>query len=140
MLVKMQEATKRETLHIGVGVLGLCLVMHLVYALCGAWSLRVLWGSLLGGGWAIVNFVLLAFTVQAAAAEENEKRGKLKMQLSYSVRMLGTLAVVILGVNLSCFSWPAAVAPLLFPRLTIFGMQLLGMYKPEKKQKGGDPQ
>ena len=68
--MKMQEATKRETMHIGVGVLGLCLVMNLIFLLCGAWTMRVLWSTLLGGGWAVINFILLAFSVQIAAAAE----------------------------------------------------------------------
>ena len=138
--MKMQEATKRETMHIGVGVLGLCLAMNLIYLLCGAWTMRVLWSTLLGGAWAVINFILLAFSVQIAAAAEDEKRGKLKLQLSYSLRMLGTLAVVIIGLKVSqVFDWLPVVLPLLFPRLTNFGMQLLGMYKPEKKEEGDEP-
>ncbi len=48
------------------------------------------------------------------------------------------LAVVVLGVKLACFSWVATVIPLLFPRLTILAMQILGMYKPPKNKEGGD--
>ena len=51
---------------------------------------------------------------------------------------LATLAVVVLGVKLACFSWVATVIPLLFPRLTILAMQILGMYKPPKNKEGGD--
>ena len=54
------------------------------------------------------------------------------------MRMLATLAVVVLGVKLACFSWGATVIPLLFPRLTILAMQILGMYKPPKNKEGGD--
>ena len=35
-------------------------------------------------------------------------------------------------------SWVATVIPLLFPRLTILAMQILGMYKPPKNKEGGD--
>ena len=55
-----------------------------------------------------------------------------------TLRMLATLAVVVLGVKLACFSWVATVIPLLFPRLTILAMQILGMYKPPKNKEGGD--
>ena len=44
----------------------------------------------------------------------------------------------LLGVKLACFSWVATVIPLLFPRLTILAMQILGMYKPPKNKEGGD--
>lgn len=84
------------------------------------------------------DFFLLGLTVQKMAGDPNEKKGKLVLQLSYSLRMLATLAVVVLGVKLACFSWVATVIPLLFPRLTILAMQILGMYKPPKNKEGGD--
>ena len=148
--MKIQEATKRETLHIAAGTLAFSAVMNGVFALLGRWDLTVLWGTLLGGGFAVLNFFLLGLTVQKMAGDPNEKKGKLVLQLSYSLRMLATLirpvssdtmtalAVVVLGVKLACFSWVATVIPLLFPRLTILAMQILGMYKPPKNKEGGD--
>lgn len=132
--MKLQGATRRETLHIGLGVLAGCVVMNLIYLVLGKWGLPTLWGTLLGGGWAVLNFLLLGLTVQAVAADTNEGRGRSKMQLSYSLRMLGTLGVAVLGFLLPCFSWPAAVLPLLMPRLTILVMQLLGLYRPSKEK------
>ena len=136
--MKIQAATKRETLHIAAGTLAFSAVMNGVFALLGRWDLTVLWGTLLGGGFAVLNFFLLGLTVQKMAGDPNEKKGKLVLQLSYSLRMLATLAVVVLGVKLACFSWVATVIPLLFPRLTILAMQILGMYKPPKNKEGGD--
>ncbi|MEG1754230.1 MAG: ATP synthase subunit I [Ruthenibacterium sp.] len=135
--MKIQKTVAHETLHITVGTLALAVGMNLVFVLLGKWNLTVLWGTLLGCTAAVLNFLLLGITVQLMAQDENEKRGKLKLQLSYSLRMLVMLAVVVLGIKVSCFSWPAVVLPLLFPRITIGIMQLLGMYKPEKK-KGGE--
>ncbi len=63
------------------------------------------------------------------------------MQTSYQMRMLATVVVGIIGVSAPCFHWVAVLIPLLFPRITILAMQLLGMYKPEKsvkKEEGGD--
>ena len=124
--MKIQEATKRETLHIAAGTLAFSAVMNGVFALLGRWD------------FAVLNFFLLGLTVQKMAGDPNEKKGKLVLQLSYSLRMLATLAVVVLGVKLACFSWVATVIPLLFPRLTILAMQILGMYKPPKNKEGGD--
>ena len=95
--MKIQEATKRETLHIAAGTLAFSAVMNGVFALLGRWDLTVLWGTLLGGGFAVLNFFLLGLTVQKMAGDPNEKKGKLVLQLSYSLRMLATLAVVVLG-------------------------------------------
>ncbi len=139
--MKIQQATKRETLHIAAGVLVFSSAMNLVFVLLGRWDLSVLWGTLLGGGWAVLNFLALALTVQKMASDPNEKRGKLTMQLSYTLRMLFTLFIVVLAIKLPGVCWPAAVIPLLFPRLTILCMQLLGMYKPPERaenEKGGD--
>ena len=65
--MKIQEATKRETLHIAAGTLAFSAVMNGVFALLGRWDLTVLWGTLLGGGFAVLNFFLLGLTVQKMA-------------------------------------------------------------------------
>ena len=139
--MKIQQATRKETLHIAVGTLAFSAVMELVFLLLKRWDLSVLWGNLLGGCFAVVNFFALGLTVQKMASDPNEKRGKLTMQLSYTLRMLFTLFIIVLAIKLPQVSWPPAVISLLFPRLTILAMQLMGMYKPPKNtenEKGGD--
>ena len=136
--MQVQQATRRETLHIALGVLAFSAVMELVFFVIGRWETGVLWGNLLGGGFAIGNFFFLGLTVQAIAGESDEKRARLKLQGSYSLRMLLTLGVIVLAVKAPIFVWPAAVIPLLFPRLTILAMQMMGLYKPDTSQKGGD--
>ncbi len=113
--------------------------MNLAFLLLKRWDLSVLWGNLMGGGFAILNFFILGLTVQKIAADPNEKRGKLTMQLSYTLRMLFALFIIVLAIKLPQVSWPAAVIPLLFPRLTILSMQLLGMYDPKKEEGGDEP-
>ncbi len=132
--MKIQEATKRETLHIAEGTLVFSVIMNLVFLVLGKWDLTVLWGTLLGGGFAVLNFFLLGLAVQKAASASDEKKGKAFLQSSYSMRMLATVIVGIIGVQVPCFSWAAVVIPLLFPRLTIFAMQLLGVYKPSRSE------
>ncbi|NCC07133.1 MAG: ATP synthase subunit I [Clostridia bacterium] len=134
--MKLQPAVKKELFHITIGTVALGAVLNLVFFFIGKWDMPVLYGSLMGCAWAIINFLLLGISVQLATAEASESRSKLKLQLSYSLRMLGTIAIVVLGVKLSCFSWIATVIPLLFPRLTIAVMQIMGMYKPDKSKDG----
>lgn len=144
--MKIQKATKQETFHIAVGVLCFSAVMDLVFLCLGKWELAVLWGTLMGGGWAILNFFLLGLTVQAMVADPDEKRAKRKFQLSYSLRMLLTIVLAAVALRLPGINGVAVVISLFFPRLTILAMQLLGMYKPEKKgaentennEEGGD--
>ncbi len=135
--MQVQEATRRETGHIALGTLCFSAVMELVFLLIRRWSPGVLWGNLLGGGFAVLNFFFLGLTVQAIASEADEKRARLKLQGSYSLRMLLTLAVIVVAIKLPFVVWPAAVIPLLFPRLTILAMQMLGVYRPDKKTPDG---
>lgn len=141
--MKVQEATRQETMHIATGVLCFSAVMNLVFICLKRWELSVLWGTLMGGGWAILNFFLLGLTVQKMVADPDEKRGKKLLRRSYSLRMLVTILVTALALRLPGVNGVAEVIPLFFPRLTIFAMQLLGMYKPEEKgtennEEGGD--
>jgi len=131
--MKVQETVKKETMHIAVGTLLLTAVMLLVFFVLGRLDQPVVLGAVLGSGFAILNFFVLGLSVQKSVATGNATRGKLMMTLSYSLRMLVMMGVVVLGLALPYFSWVTVVLPQLFPRLTIAGMQMLGMYKPEKK-------
>lgn len=136
--MRVQRAVRQETLHIAAGVGLLSAAMLLAFFLLGRLSVPVVLGALLGGGFAVLNFFLLGLTVQWAVADGDEGRSKKKIQLSYSLRMLLTLAVLLAGFAAPCFYWLSTALPLFFPRLTIFGMQLLGLYKPEENTERGD--
>lgn len=126
--MKPQKAVVRETLHIAAGCGILCAVMLVIFAVCGQLGLPVVLGALLGGGWAVLNFFLMGLGVQKAAADP--ARSKHIIQLSYSVRMLGLVLVLILGFTMPWLHWLAVLVPQLFPRVTIGAMQAMGMYKP----------
>lgn len=126
----LQEASKRELKRISAGVAVGCALMLLVFFLIGKFQWSVLFGALLGGAVAVGNFLYLALSVQKAAAGD-ETQARLTMRSSYTVRMLVTVAAVILGVTLDCFSWVAVVIALLLPRLTILVLQITGAYRPE---------
>lgn len=126
--MKIQKAVRDETLHIALGVILLSLVMQGVFFLIGKWDMAVLWGNLLGGGYAILNFFILGLTVQKVAGDADEKRGKNLMQFSYSSRMFLTVVIVFLGLTLSAFNWVAVLLPQFFPRLTIAAMGFTGKH------------
>jgi len=128
--MKIQKAVRDETLHIALGVLLLSAVLQLAFVLLHRWDPSVLWGNLLGGGYAVLNFFLLGLTVQKIAADGDEKKGKTFMQFSYSSRMFVTALVAFIGFSLPVFHWVAVVVPLLFPRITIFFM---GLFKGKNK-------
>ena len=124
--MKVQKAIWQETRNIAMGVAALSIVMQIVFLLIGKWDMTVVWGNLLGGAYAILNFFILGLTVQKVAADADEKRGKSLMQFSYSTRMFFTMVVVFLGLSMPLFNWVAVFAPQLFPRITIFFMGVKG--------------
>lgn len=126
--MKIQKAVRDETLHIALGVILLSLVMQGVFFLINRWDMAVLWGNLLGGGYAILNFFILGLTVQKVAAEGDEKRGKNWMQFSYSSRMFFTVVIVFLGITMDTFNWVAVLIPQFFPRITIAAMGVSGKH------------
>lgn len=124
--MKIQKAIKDETLHIALGVLALSVVMEAVFFLISKWDMSVLWGNLLGGVYAVLNFFILGLTVQKVANDADPKRGKNLMQFSYSSRMFGTMIVVFLGFALPFLNWVAVLIPQFFPRITIAAMGFSG--------------
>lgn len=133
--MKLHQAVKKETLHMIIGIAVLTVLENIVFVLLAKWTVQVLAGSVWSASLMAGNFFALALTVQAATDAEDEKRARLKMQFSYSMRMLVLLAGLVLAFASPVFDGIAALPPLLFPRLTIFVMQLMGLYQPKKENK-----
>lgn len=130
--MKISAAVKKETGHIALGAAAMTAVMLLLFWIFGAMNPPVLWGALLGGGYAILNFFLLGITVQKAAGMEKEAKAKSLIQFSYSLRMLALFGIAVLGFVLPCFHWAAVIVPMIFPRLTIL---MMGFRKPKGKEE-----
>ena len=146
--MKVQPAVRQETAKIAVGTAILTVLMVAVFLILRRFDWTVITGALLGYIAAVGNFFLMALTVQKAADDmkpietpeaekaedaeeadgddrkdvplsEDAKRGKQRMQLSYTLRMLGMGVIAILGVTLPWFQSVAVLLPMLFPRLVI---------------------
>ena len=123
--MKSPDAVSKEIRRIVLGTTVLTALMLMVYFLLGQLDAKVWLGALYGYALANGNFILLAFTVRKIADsakpgdEDTTKMGKLRMQKSYSTRML--LGAILLIVALSVFklNWVACCLPLLFPRIVI---------------------
>lgn len=133
--MKIQKAIWQESRNIAVGVIALSVVMQAIFFLIGKWDITVLWGNLLGGAYAILNFFILGLTVQKVAEDADEKRGKNLMQFSYSTRMLFTMVIVFLGITMSAFNWIAVFIPQLFPRITIAIMGFSGKHAKDAQRE-----
>mgnify|MGYP000756217566 CR=1 FL=1 len=133
--MKLQPESKKELLRIACGVSLCTAVMWVVFAalhLVGwvKFDDTVVLGSLVGAAVAIGNFAGICFVVQKIIDEPDEKRRKATLQLSYNSRMLLQALWVVVAVAAPCFQPFASVLPLLFPRVTIYYLQITGKYKP----------
>ena len=141
--MKIQPATRQETLRMAIGVAILTVLMVGVFLIIGMFDATVLAGAVFGGAFAVLNFFLMALGVQKAAEvmngvqlppEEEPAEGeepadkplspeatkaRQKMQLSYTGRMLLTVVFAIIALLVPGIHPVAALLPLLFPRIVI---------------------
>lgn len=155
--MKVQAPVKQETRKIAIGVFLLSALMLLVFAVIRQFDLTVLWGTLLGGGFAVLNFFLMALTVQHAADQMNgvtlppreeesaengeepvqkeelpqQKAARSIVQRSYMLRLALTAVVAVLAVKSPLFHAVPAIIALFFPRVVISAQPLL-----QKMKKG----
>ncbi len=132
--MKPDKTVRKETGILLLGTLILCGVMCGIFALARKFDYTVVTGALLGGLASVLNFFLMALTVQSAVGKEPDMAKK-KIQLSYTVRMFALVVVLGVGVYLPYFHWLAVLASALFPRITILVRSIV-----LKKQEADIPQ
>lgn len=115
---KIDETVLRETKYIGAVVLILSILMQAVFLILRFWNMTVLWGNLLSGVFAVLNFFLMGITVQKAVTKD-EKGAADMMRFSQSMRNGMLLIVGVVGVSVSCFHPAAVLIPLFFPRIAV---------------------
>lgn len=137
--MKLASNIKKQVLHIALGVIACCAAANAIYSgiVFGfhfPYDRSITFGSLLGSAYAIFNFYLQGRSVQMAIQAGDQ--GTILLRKSYSLRMLGIVGLLVVSFVLKDYVNPLAVAVcLLFPRITIFFMQLFGFYKPETLDK-----
>ena len=116
---KIDPTVKSETLYISVWTILLSVLMQSVFLIVGLWKLDVLFGNLISGACAVLNFFLMGITVQKALGEKysDEKNASQLMRFSQSMRMLMQLALVATGAYF--FNPVAAIIPIFFPRIAV---------------------
>ena len=115
---KIDKTVQKETGYIALWVLIFSMLMQATFLVIGKWDLTVLFGNLLGGALAILNFFLMGIGVQKAVRKE-EKEARDLMKLSQTLRSFLVLVVVIVGIVLHCFHTVAVILPLFFPRIAV---------------------
>ena len=133
--MKLQPESKKELKRILCGTAICTAAMWVLFAalhLVGwvRFDYTVVLASLVGAAVAIGNFAGICFVVQKIIDEQDEKRRKAQLQASYNIRMLIQAVWVIVAIGAPCFQPFAGILPLLFPRITIYYLQITGKYKP----------
>lgn len=126
---KPQQSIVKETKRIAVGTVIMLVVMLAVYAVLGKFTVGVLLGGLLGSVYAIFNFFMLGMTLQKAASMTDQQMAHMKVRSSYSTRMIGMLILAVVAFALPFVEGIPCLIALLFPRATIFVLQVTGQIK-----------
>ena len=126
---KPQQSIVKETKRIAVGTVIMLVVMLAVYAVLGKFTVGVLLGGLLGSAYAIFNFFMLGMTLQKAASMTDQQMAHMKVRSSYSTRMIGMLILALVAFALPFVEGIPCLIALLFPRATIFVLQVTGQIK-----------
>ena len=126
---KPQQSIVKETKRIAVGTVIMLVMMLAVYAVLGKFTVGVLLGGLLGSAYAIFNFFMLGMTLQKAASMTDQQMAHMKVRASYSTRMIGMLILAVVAFALPFVEGIPCLIALLFPRATIFVLQVTGQIK-----------
>ena len=129
---RLQPAVKKETKRITVvtffGVVLMWVVfaiLHLVTPESVPFDYTVILGGIGGGFFAVLNFFLMALTVQSVASLTDEDTAKKQMKVSYRQRLLLQIVWMIVAMTVPCFQVVAGIAPLLFPSFGIKAMAVI---------------
>lgn len=109
---------RRELIQVGVGVAAGTAVMLIVMAFFGKADWQTALGAAVGAALAFGNFFFTARAVLRALDRESQAVSIIRR--SYVRRMAVMAAVLALGFYTKLLWWPAAVIPLIFPKLSIY--------------------
>lgn len=134
--MNIQRSVLREVRMVAVGVLICDVLMCAVFAALHALDWKVVLGALLGSVLAVGNIWLLAAKVQkiADADEETKKQAQKLLKTSYTVRTMGMVLGITLGLILQ-FNYIALLVPLLLPKPIMLLRQAI-LKRREQQGKG----
>ena len=136
--MKLQPASIKQLSRIAAGSsicavieIAACVVLH--FCGIGQFSYRIILGTLGGTLIAILNFALMCLMVQTAAATQDQKLRKVKVQASYNLRLFVQAAWVVAAFFIPFINVIAAAVPLLFPTAVIYFLQITGRLMPKEE-------
>lgn len=127
--MKFDPEVKKDIGFMALGC-GVCsIVVALVFAVIGKFTLPVLWGTLVGYVLSFGNFVRMSVGVLKALETGDEVMAKLKMRRSYVFRTVVMLAVIGVSIAVEFVNWVPVVASVFYPRIIITARGLWRKYK-----------
>ena len=121
-----QSVTVKETLKIAIGEIIVLILMFAVFALLGRFDTSVVFGGLLGAAANILYFIFICIGVNSAVKENDEKRQKQSLTISYYLRLIVLGVLIAVGLKLDCFHNIAVIVPVLMTRPILTAAEILG--------------
>lgn len=137
LLDRLQPAVKKETKNVFFYTLIGCVIMIAAVFVLHKWfwpelfpfNYTVFIGAAGGLIIAVLNFFLMALTVQAVTAEEDDKNATEIMKKSFRKRKALQLLWCVAAFAVPAIFWPAGILPLLFPSA---GIKIKGIIEQKK--------
>lgn len=117
--MKLDPVVKKENLYMMAGSAVCTIIVQLIFWAVNRWDMTVLFGGLWGFFITVLNFFIMTVAIQRAMATGDEAQAKMKLQASYTVRMLLLVGLMIVGVVVPFMHWVPVLVSVFFPRIII---------------------
>jgi len=117
--MKLDPVVKKENLYMLLGSAVCTIIVQLVFWTVGRYDMTVLWGGLWGFFITSLNFFIMSIALQKAMATGDEQQAKMKLQASYTGRMLLLVALMVVGIVVPFMHWAPVLISVFFPRVVI---------------------
>ena len=135
--INIQPAVRKETgkviIYTSIGTVLMWLVIFLIHRFLWPdvpFDYTVILGGVCGAIVAVLNFFLMALTVQKVTSVEDDKQAAQIMRLSFTRRMMLQVLWMAAAVLAPCFYWLAGILPLAFPSI---GIKITGIISFNRK-------
>jgi hypothetical protein len=118
--MKLDPVVKKENLYMLLGSAVCTVIVQLVFWAVNLYDITVLFGGLWGFFITVLNFFIMTVAIQKAMASGDEQQAKLKLQASYTGRMLLLIALMIVGIVVPFMHWAPVLISVFYPRVVIF--------------------
>ncbi len=119
---KIDNVIIKEVKNIAVGILICSCVMQLAFLLLGRYNYTVFIGAVWGGAFALLNFFLMALSMQKILEDPATPEDMLKQKVSgsYNLRRLLLVGALLVSFLVPAIYWLPVALSYFFPTITIY--------------------